>query len=118
MIPYSVDEVGASVQFLLRSRRAGRSLWRTLLHGGPALGEVRDETSDLDRPLTTVLRDFIAGGVNYPWQLTASVGIGAPLIASPLLVDAEPDLRHSSPVAGCLAHNPPPGAPDGVGGLH
>src|SRR3546814_9758183 len=69
MIPYSVDEVGASVQFLLRSRRAGRSLWRTLLHGGPALGEVRDETSDLDRPLTTVLRDFIAGGVNYPWQI-------------------------------------------------
>src|SRR3546814_4973707 len=96
MIPYSVDEVGASVQFLLRSRRAGRSLWRTLLHGGPALGEVRDETSDLDRPLTTVLRDFIAGGVNYPWQLTASVGIGALLIASPLLVDAERSEEHTS----------------------
>ncbi len=103
MIPYSVDEVGASLQFLLRSRRAGRSFWKTLIYGGPALGEARDETRDLDLPLTTVLRNFIAGGVNYPWQLSLSVAIGVLLIASPLFVSAETAFLHALHIAGCFA---------------
>ncbi len=103
MIPYSVDEVGASLHFLLRSRRAGRSFWKTLIYGGPALGEARDESRDLDLPLTTVLRNFIAGGVNYPWQLSLSVAIGVLLIASPLFVTAETAFLHALHIAGCFA---------------
>src|SRR5690606_34875578 len=103
MIPYSVDEVGASLQFLLRSRRAGRSFWKTLIYGGPALGAARDETRDLELPLTTVLRNFISGGVNYPWQLSLSVAIGALLIASPLFVTAGTPFLHALHIAGCFA---------------
>jgi hypothetical protein len=36
LIPYSADEVWATLQLLLRNRRAGRPLWRTLLRGGAA----------------------------------------------------------------------------------
>jgi hypothetical protein len=103
MIPYAVDEVGASLQYLLRARRAGQPFWRTLMRGGPALSEARDETVDLDLPLTTVLRNFLAGGVNYPWQLNACVAVGLVLIAAPLLVDADRTLLHSHHIAGCIA---------------
>jgi len=103
MIPYAVDEVGASLQYLLRARRAGQPFWRTLMRGGPALSEARDETVDLDLPLTTVLRNFLAGGVNYPWPLNVCVAVGLVLIAAPLLVDADQTLLHSHHIAGCIA---------------
>lgn len=101
LIPYSIDEVLATVQFLFQSRRAGRSFWKTSLHGGPALQEKRDRSGDLGS-LGAVARDFVNGGVSYPWTLTASVGIGACLLAAPLLSVSSPPLAHSDHIAGCL----------------
>src|SRR5690606_28835251 len=39
LIPYSVDEVLATLQYLWRAQRAGEPFWRTFWMGGPALSE-------------------------------------------------------------------------------
>ncbi|MGK9169486.1 NAD-dependent epimerase/dehydratase family protein [Inquilinus limosus] len=102
MMPYSVDEVWASAQFLLQSRRAGRPFWRTLFRGGPPLKEGRDPSSDLDAPFAKVAHNFLSGGVSYPWTLAASVVVGIWLMATGPLIGAQPPLAHSDHVTGCL----------------
>jgi nucleoside-diphosphate-sugar epimerase/uncharacterized membrane protein len=102
MIPYSLDEVLATAQYLWRSKRAGFDLWRTLWRGGPGLSEDRDRFDHLDIPVRAMIRDFIHGGVTYPWTLMASAALGLLLIAKPLIVEVAPPLSHSDHVVGCL----------------
>ena len=102
LIPYSIDEVLATCQYLLRAHRAGLPFWHTLLRGGPALGEGCDPAGDLDAPFLVVVRDFVSGGVTFPWTLAASVALGTWLMCTPLVVGAEPPLYWSDHVTGCL----------------
>src|SRR5690606_17790519 len=103
LIPYSLDEVLASAQYLWRAKKAGEPFWRTFWKGGPALSENQTPEPDLDRSAADVLRDFVTGGVNFPWTLVASVGLGAVLMATPLVFATEPPLYFSDHVAGCVA---------------
>ena len=74
LIPYSVDEVLATLQFLLQNRRAGRPLWRTLLaRRARASRKSATRRKDLTMPFAQVVREFLAGGVTYPWTLLASL---------------------------------------------
>jgi len=102
LIPYSIDEVLATIQYLWRARRAGEPFWRTFWMGGPALTENQTPKPDLDRPVLPLLQEFITSGVNYPWTLSASVLLGAILIMTPLIVGSDPPLYFSDHVAGCL----------------
>ncbi|WP_352853033.1 vitamin K epoxide reductase family protein [Mesorhizobium sp. M0522] len=102
LIPYSVDEVLASCQYLWRAKQAGEPFWRTFWCGGPALSEDQTPTPDLDRPLSAVARDFVTGGVNFPWTLVASTLAGALLIITPLSFGTSPPLYFSDHVIGCL----------------
>jgi nucleoside-diphosphate-sugar epimerase/uncharacterized membrane protein len=103
LIPYSLDEVLASAQYLWRAKKAGEPFWRTFWKGGPALSENQTPEPDLDRSAADVLRDFVTGGVNFPWTLVASVGLGAVLMATPLVFATEPPLYLGDHVAGCVA---------------
>jgi uncharacterized membrane protein len=102
MVPYSIDEVLATLQFLLQSRRAGRPFWRTLLHGGPPLQEKNERPAEM-ASAGQILRDFLRGGVTCPWTLATACAIGAYLIAAPLIAGNTPPLSHSDHVAGCIA---------------
>ncbi|MER9251981.1 NAD-dependent epimerase/dehydratase family protein [Mesorhizobium sp. M0598] len=102
LIPYSVDEVLASCQYLWRAKQAGEPFWRTFWCGGPALSEDQTPTPDLDLPLLAVARDFITGGVNFPWTLVASTLAGALLMITPLSFGTSPPLYFSDHVIGCL----------------
>ncbi|BBK29513.1 nucleoside-diphosphate-sugar epimerase [Stella humosa] len=103
MIPYALDELLASAQFLLRARRAGRPLWRTFWQGGDSLpGAEREKGPDIDAPVGQLLRAFLLGGVSFPWTLSLSIAIGLALMATRLLAGTEGDLANSDHVAGCL----------------
>ncbi|NRP75908.1 dTDP-4-dehydro-6-deoxyglucose reductase [Ensifer psoraleae] len=102
LIPYSIDEVLATIQYLWRATRAGEPLWRTFWMGGPALSENQTPGPDLDRPASKLLRVFITGGVNFPWTLVASVFLGAVLMATPLVFGSNPPLYYSDHVVGCI----------------
>lgn len=102
LIPYSIDEVLATIQYLWRANKAGEPFWRTFWMGGPALSENQMPGPDLNRPAMSVMRDFITGGVNFPWTLVASTAFGVLLMATPLVFGSEPPLYFSDHVAGCL----------------
>jgi hypothetical protein len=75
-IPYSLDELLATCQFLLRRRRAGRPLLAVFLHGdGERAGE-RSDAADFERPAGAIVRDMLGGGINLPWNLVASGLLG------------------------------------------
>lgn len=101
MVPYSIDEVLATVQYLMQSRRAGRSLWRTLLFGGPPLRERSEKPLPLES-FWQIGRDFLRGGVTFPWTLCAACAIGVYLIAAPLVTGNQPPLVHSDHILGCV----------------
>ena len=102
LIPYSIDEVLATIQYLWRAKKAGEPFWRTFWKGGPALSENQTPEPDLDRPAWDLLREFAVGGVNFPWTLVTSAALGAFLMATPLFFGTEPPLYFSDHVAGCL----------------
>ena len=66
MIPYAADELFATTQFLLQSRRAGRPFWRTFWRGGQLPGGGRDNNPGIDSPIGAVLETFVTGGVTSP----------------------------------------------------
>jgi nucleoside-diphosphate-sugar epimerase/uncharacterized membrane protein len=103
LIPYSVDEVFASMQYLWQSRRVGRSFWHTLIHGGPVLSEQRDPVQGLNMPIEQIVKDFLRGGATYPWNLVACTLIGVYLLCTRLLLAVEPPLYFSDHTAGCVA---------------
>lgn len=102
LIPYSIDEVLATIQYLWRAKKAGEPFWRTFWRGGPALSQNQTPEPDLDRPAPSVLRDFVTGGVNFPWTLVVSTGLGVLLMTTPLVFGSEPPLYYSDHVVGCL----------------
>jgi hypothetical protein len=102
LIPYSIDEVLATIQYLWRAKRAGEPFWRTFWKGGPALSANQTPEPDLDRSGWEVLKDFATGGVTFPWTLVVSVLLGALLMTTPLMFGTQPPLYFSDHVAGCL----------------
>jgi hypothetical protein len=66
------------------------------------LSEDQTPEPDLDRPAMAVLRDFVVGGVNFPWTLVASTVVGIWLMTTPLTLGTGAPLYHSDHVAGCL----------------
>ncbi|WOS65808.1 NAD-dependent epimerase/dehydratase family protein [Sinorhizobium fredii] len=102
LIPYSIDEVLAAVQYLWRATKAGEPFWRTFWKGGPALSENQSPEPDLDRPASELIKEFLTSGVNFPWTLVTSVFLGAALMATPLIFGSSPPLYYSDHVVGCL----------------
>ena len=103
-IPYSLDEMIATLQFLRRRHRAGRNWFTVLFRGdtdeGPAAARNHDE---FDRPATVILRDMAGGGVNLPWNLALVAAIGLALLFSPMTLGVQGFVAHAHHVVGCLA---------------
>jgi hypothetical protein len=102
LVPYAIDEVLASCQYLYRARQAGEPFWRTFWRGGPQLSEDQTPEPDLDRPFVAVLREFLMGGVNFAWTLVASTVLGVWLMCTPLFLGTEAPLYYSDHILGCL----------------
>ncbi|RVG88223.1 NAD-dependent epimerase/dehydratase family protein [Sinorhizobium meliloti] len=102
LIPYSIDEVLATIQYLWRVRKAGEPFWRTFWMGGPAISEDQTPAPDLNRTASELLKEFIVGGVNFPWTLVASALLGAVLMTTPMVFGSVPPLYHSDHILGCV----------------
>lgn len=103
-IPYSLDELLASVQFLRRRRQQGRSLLRVILFGDvdeerapPAAGD------EFAAGAGQVLKQMWTGGVSLPWNLAAAGAIGAWLMCTRLTLGAQGGMAESDHVIGALA---------------
>lgn len=101
-VPYAMDELLASLQFLARRKRAGHPILRTLLVGDTDDGEVEAETDEFARPAPAILRDMASGGVNLPWNLALAALIGIWLMFSRLTLGAEGAAANADHLIGAL----------------
>lgn len=102
-IPYSLDEIVATGQFLMRRKRAGQSALRVFFVGDTDEGERRKEDEEsFERPPGSVIKDMVGGGVNVPWNLFASVLVGAWLMLTRLTVGADGALANADHLIGAL----------------
>lgn len=102
-IPYSLDELLATLQFMRRRKRAGKSLLRVFLFGDTDEGKDEAPVDTLDAGPASVMRDMWLGGINLPWNLALSGLIGLGLLFSRLTIDADPDLANAHHLIGFLA---------------
>ena len=102
-IPYSLDELLATLQFLGRRKRAGQSVLRVLFVGDTDEGgDTSRDRDEFARPPLAVLRDMAAGGVALPWTLALSAVLGVWLMLTRLTLGAEGAMANADHLIGAL----------------
>ncbi len=110
-IPYSLDELLATGQFLRRRVRAGKPWLRVLLVGDtdelPSPDAARfilfnDSDDEFDRPLGVVLKSMLGGGVSLPWNLALAGAIGLSLLFTRVTLGADGGMADAHHIIGCL----------------
>ncbi len=101
-IPYSFDELLASLQFLHQRRKQGKSLLRTFLFGDTIEGGEEQTRDEFAAPVRTIVREALTGGINVPWTLAASIAIGVWLMCSRLVFGTEGAQADSDHLLGAL----------------
>ena len=102
MIPLTLDEVAAMVQFVARKRRDGASLWRTFWFGDTVEGDGRDDRSP---HYPTSLGPTVGAslwGMSMPATLLASTAIGLWLMAAPAVLATSGGAADSDHMVGAL----------------
>jgi len=102
-IPYSLDELLATCQFLRRRMKAGRNWLRVLLFGDTDEGAAERPGDEFDRRPGAVLREMWSGGVNLPWNLALAAAIGLWLLFTRLTLGAEGSMANADHLIGSLA---------------
>lgn len=102
-IPYSLDELLATIQFVRRRARAGRPWLRVFLFGDTDEGVRGERTDEFERGPGIVLRDMWAGGVNLPWNLALAGILAASLLFTRLTFGADGWMAHADHLIGFLA---------------
>lgn len=105
-IPYSLDELVASTEYLYRRWRAGDPFLRVLVFGGTDEGE--DGAGDggrreLDQGPWAQTVDMWSGGIGLPWTLVASIAIGLWLMLTRITLGTEAPMAHADHLIGALA---------------
>ena len=112
-IPYAIDELLASLQFLRRRARAGKNWLRVFFvgdtdEGAPAatssteVGEAKAAPDEFDRSPVAIVRDMLGGGVSLPWNLALSGLIAASLLFTRLTFGSTGAMANADHVIGFL----------------
>jgi len=101
-VPFSLDELVAGGQFLVRRKKKGRPLLRIFFVGDTDEGETR-ERDDFHRPFPALLKEMLLGGVNYPLPLLGCIAIGVWLMFTRLTLGAEGWMANMDHLIGALA---------------
>ena len=102
MIPLTLDEVVAMIQFLVQSHREGKPLWQTFWKGGTVPGGGEDTRSPR---FIAPLKDTAPAsvwGVTVPWTLLLSTLLGIWLMASPAVFGSQDAAANSNHLVGAL----------------
>ncbi|MGR3638162.1 SPW repeat domain-containing protein, partial [Alterinioella nitratireducens] len=101
MIPFSLDEIVAMVQFMVWNTRRGRPFWRAFFRGDALPGGTTGGEMSFDARPMQVFRQS-ARGVTVPWTLGLSAGIGAVLMLSRAIFGNDAAMANSDHLLGAL----------------
>ncbi|MFA5922145.1 MAG: NAD-dependent epimerase/dehydratase family protein [Methylococcaceae bacterium] len=101
-IPYSVDELVATGQFLAERRRKGKSVILAFLRGDTMEGGRKMEPENFEGSPWAIFKDMLGGGVNLPWSLVCSVAIGVWLMCTRLIFATQGAQANSDHLIGAL----------------
>lgn len=102
MIPLTIDEVVAMVQFLVKKHREGSPFWPTFWMGDTVAGGGPDKRSPgFTAPVTKTL-PAMTWGVTIPWNLVAATAIGIWLMFSGAVFSSQGSFAASTNIAGAL----------------
>lgn len=102
MIPLTLDEVGAMVQFVARKKREGSGLWHTFWYGDTVAGGGTDDRSPhYPAGLRSAARASV-WGMTVPPALLASTAIGLWLMTAPAVLGSEGGAADSDHMVGAL----------------
>ena len=102
-IPYSLDELLATLQFMRRRVSAGRSWLRVFLFGDTDEGDWEETPDEFDRGFVITLNAMRTGGVSLPWNMAVASLVALSLPFTRLTIGAESDLANAHHVIGFLA---------------
>ncbi|MGZ8164518.1 MAG: SPW repeat domain-containing protein [Methylobacter sp.] len=101
-IPYSIDELIATCQFLAERHRKGNSVILVFLQGDTVEGGRKTGPEVFERPPWAIIKDMIGGGVNLPWSLILSTAVGVWLMCTRLIFDTQGSQANSDHLIGSL----------------
>ena len=101
MIPFSLDEIVAMIQFMVWNTRRGRPFWRAFFRGDALPGSSKGGDMSFDAGVLAVFRQG-ARGVIVPWTLALSAGIGIFLMFSRAIFGNEAAMANSDHLMGAL----------------
>ncbi len=102
-IPYSLDELVATSEFLYRRKKQGRPLLRIFFLGDTDQGKSCEQATEFDRPVWMIVKDTLGGGINLSWNLAVCILIGIFLMTTRLSIGNEGTLANIDHVVGALA---------------
>ncbi|KZY02665.1 MULTISPECIES: NAD-dependent epimerase/dehydratase family protein [unclassified Sulfitobacter] len=103
-IPYSLDELVATYQFLRRRHAAGHPWIRVFFFGDTDEGPDNDIVDDFERSPPVIVKEMIYGGMTFPWNFWALMALGVALMLSPLLFGWQAGgMSATSHIVGALA---------------
>jgi len=101
-IPYSLDELLATIQFIRRRVKAGRNWLYVLLFGDTDDGEASAREDEFARKPRAVLKDMLTGGVSLPLPLALSGLIGLWLLLTRVTLGNDGTMANADHLIGSL----------------
>ena len=102
-IPYSLDELLASIQFMRRRMKAGRNWLRVLLFGDTDEGPRERPDDEFAGGSREFLKEMWTGGVNLTWNLALAALIGLWLMFTRLTLGADGSMADADHLVGALS---------------
>lgn len=102
-IPYSIDEMIATIQFLHRRHKMGQPMLRILLTGDTDEGRNSKKGDDFEQSPGAIVRDMLTGGIRVTWNLALSALVSIWLIATPWLLGVTGFAASTNHMIGALA---------------
>lgn len=101
-IPYSVDELLATIQFLARRKKQGRPILWVLFRGDTDEGGDERQEDDFMQPPGKIVREMLGGGMSLSWPLIGSVALGIWLLFTRLTLGTDGPLANADHLLGSL----------------
>jgi len=102
MIPLTVDEVVAMVQFMMLARWEGKPLWRTFWVGDTIAGGGPDDRTPGYGSKVAPMAGAMVWGISVPLTLLLSIGLGVWLMFAPAVFGTEGFAADSDHLVGAL----------------